>query len=288
MIWIMARALLLAALLVVASAGAQVAIPPPAQVTDLTGTLSRNQIAGLQARLTQFEKEKGSQIAVLIVPTTKPETIEQYALRVAESWKLGRKGVDDGALLLVAKNDRELRIEVGYGLEGPLPDAIAKRIISEVIVPRFREGDFYGGIEAGVSRMIAVIEGEPLPPPKRAERGSGMSGGLVEFLPIAFILIVVVGGVLRAIFGRLIAAGLVGAGTGLLAWIMIASGLVGLTVGVIAFFFMLASGGARRAYPRGGWTTGGWPSGGWSGGGTSGGWSGGGGGFGGGGASGRW
>lgn len=287
MIWITTRALLLGALLFAAGARAQVAIPPPAQVTDLTGTLSRNQIAGLQARLTQFEKEKGSQIAVLIVPTTKPETIEQYALRVAESWKLGRKGVDDGALLLVAKNDRELRIEVGYGLEGPLPDAIAKRIISEVIVPRFREGDFYGGIEAGLSRMIAVIEGEPLPPPKRIERARQSSGDLIELLPIAFILIVVVGGVLRAIFGRLVAAGLVGAGTGLLAWIMIASGFIALTVGLIAFVFTLMGAGSRRLYRHGGWTSGGWPSGGWSGG-TSGGWSGGGGGFGGGGASGRW
>src|SRR5574340_907947 len=126
---------------------ADVAVPPlKSRVTDLTGTLSANEAVQLEQKLAAFEEKKGSQIAVLIVPTTQPETIEQYAIRVAEAWKLGRKGVDDGVLLLIAKNDRTLRIEVGYGLEGVLPDAIAKRIIDELIVPAFRQGDFAAGL----------------------------------------------------------------------------------------------------------------------------------------------
>ena len=135
-------------------------------MTDLTETLTPDQTAKLEQKLAAFEARKGSQIAVLIVPTTQPEAIEQYSIRVAEQWKLGRKGVDDGALLLVAKDDRALRIEVGYGLEGALPDAIAKRIIEDIIVPRFKTGDFYGGIDAGVDAMIKVVDGEPLPPPQ--------------------------------------------------------------------------------------------------------------------------
>ena len=147
-------------------AQAEVAVPPlKARVTDLTATLSREQQARLEQELQNFEAKKGSQLAVLIVPTTQPETIEQYGIRVVDSWKLGRKGIDDGALLLIAKNDRSLRIEVGYGLEGALNDATAKRIVNDIIVPRFKAGDFYGGIEVGIQSMIKVIEGEPLPPP---------------------------------------------------------------------------------------------------------------------------
>jgi uncharacterized protein len=145
-----------ALLLFAALAMAQVAIPPlTARVTDQTATLSPATTAALEASLAAFEARKGSQIAVLIVPTTAPESIEQYALRVAETWKLGRKGVDDGALLLVAKDDRTLRIEVGYGLEGALTDITAKRIVAEIITPRFRDGDFDGGVKAGVERMVA-------------------------------------------------------------------------------------------------------------------------------------
>jgi len=164
------RVWLLLLLLAGAGAWAEVAVPPlTARVTDLAGLLTPPQRTSLEARLQAFEQAKGSQIAVLIVPTTQPETVEQYALRVAETWKLGRKGVDDGALLLVAKDDRTLRIEVGYGLEGVLNDATAKRITNEIIVPAFKQGRFYEGINAGVERMIQVIEGEPLPPPARAE-----------------------------------------------------------------------------------------------------------------------
>src|SRR5258708_37722572 len=163
-----ARASILALLLCWAfAASAEVAVPPlTGRVVDQTGTLSRGDIALLTQTLKNLELRKGSQIAVLIVPTTAPETIEQYAIRVAEAWKIGRKKIDDGALLVVAKNDRKLRIEVGYGLEGALTDVPSKRIIDEIITPRFRSGDFSGGISAGVDRIIGVIDGEKLPAPQ--------------------------------------------------------------------------------------------------------------------------
>lgn len=272
-----------------AAARAEVAVPPlKARVTDLTGTLSAGQIASLEARLAAFEAKTGSQVAVLLVPTTRPEAIEQYAIRVAEQWRLGRKGVDDGVLLLVAKNDRQLRIEVGYGLEGALPDAIAKRIVSEVIVPRLREGDFYGGVSAGVERIIGVIEGEPLPAPRgREPRGAGAAG--LETLLVAGMVLAGIGGaILRALFGRLPAAGVVGTAMGALGWYILGTLLGGIVVGVAAFLFTLGGGTGHRVAGRGG-RTGGWSGGvgGWSRGG-GGGFGGGGGGFGGGGASGRW
>jgi uncharacterized protein len=129
------------------SVRAEVAVPPlKARVTDLTGTLTGSQIQTLDARLRDFERDKGSQIAVLMLPSTEPETIEQYSIRVAEAWKIGRTRVDDGVILVVAKNDRKLRVEVGRGLEGAIPDAVAKRVIAEVITPHFKANDFYGGI----------------------------------------------------------------------------------------------------------------------------------------------
>src|SRR5207237_7572585 len=130
------------------------------------GTLSSGDIAALSQKLRDFETRKGSQVAVLIVPTTDPETIEQFAIRVAEAWKIGRKKIDDGAILVVAKNDRHLRIEVGYGLEGVLTDLTSKRIIDEDITPKFKSGDFAGGIAAGIERMIRLIAGETLPAPE--------------------------------------------------------------------------------------------------------------------------
>jgi uncharacterized protein len=270
---------------------ADVAVPPlKARVTDLTATLSAQQQATLEQTLDAFEKRKGAQIAVLIVPTTQPETVEQYALRVEETWKLGRKGIDDGALLLVAKDDRKLRIETGYGLEGVLPDAIAKRIIAEDITPRFKQGDFYGGISAGVERMTKVIDGEPLPPPSSSSTSSSRtrsSGGLdfSSLLFIGFILVFVVGGVLRAMFGRFFGAGIIGAIAGVIAWMLGSALLIGIVVAVIAFIFSLF-GGTRG----GGWAPGGF--GGFSGGGGGfsggGGFGGGGGSSGGGGASGSW
>jgi len=269
---------------------AQVAVPPVARVTDQTGTLSAEQKAGLERMLQAFETRKGSQIALLMVPTTGGEPIEQYALRVAEQWKLGRKGVDDGALLAIAKDDRALRIEVGYGLEGALNDATAKRIIAEVITPRFREGDFFGGIGAGVDRMIKVIDGEPLPAP--AKSAPQVDGGVFQFLPIVLIAAMVGGGLLRAILGRALGAFATGGAVGFLVWMLAGTLFIGVIAGVIAFFFTLL-GGFGGGLPGGGFGhRGGWGGGGWGGGGIrtggGGGFGGGGGGFGGGGASGRW
>jgi uncharacterized protein len=184
---------LLTAALALASVGVAADVPVPpltARVIDQTGTLSPTEQAALTARLADLEARKGSQIAVLMVATTEPDTVEQYGIRVAEAWKLGRKGVDDGAILIVAKDDRKLRIEVGYGLEGAMPDAIAKRIVREDIAPRFRSGDYAGGISAGVERMIAVVDGEALPPPS-ARRGASASAKHppFELLFVAFFVI---------------------------------------------------------------------------------------------------
>jgi uncharacterized protein len=279
-------------LVLAVSAWAQVAVPPlKGRVTDLTGTLKPEQVASLEQLLRSFEARKGSQIAVLIVPTTVPETVEQYALRVAEQWKIGRKKVDDGAILVVAKDDRALRIEVGYGLEGALNDATASRIIREVIVPRFREGDFSGGISAGVDRMIRVIDGEPLPAPAKAAPPVGE--GVLQILPVLLILAVVAGAILRRMLGRFVGSAATGGVVGGLAWLLAGTLAIALLAGIVAFFFTLVSGvgGSGRRYyggfPGGGWGGGGWGGGGFGGGG-GGGFSGGGGSFGGGGASGRW
>src|SRR5476651_1196165 len=179
-----ARASILALMLCWAFAAmADVAVPPlTGRVVDKTATLSSSDIASLDQTLKDFEARKGSQVAVLIVPTTQPETIEQYSLRVAEAWKIGRKKIDDGAILVVAKDDRKLRIEVGYGLEGALTDVTSKRIIDEVITPKFKSGDFDGGISAGVARIIGVVDGEPLPAPApQASHGSN-SDDWISFL----------------------------------------------------------------------------------------------------------
>ena len=272
----------------VAVARGDIAVPElRSRVTDLTGTLDRSAQESLEARLRAFEEKRGSQIAALIVPTTQPETIEQYSMRVAEKWKLGRKGIDDGALLLVAMQDRAIRIEVGYGLEGVLNDATCKRIVSEIITPEFQRGDFRAGIEAGVDRMMRVIEGEPLPtPPPRGRGGDGGDGGSLLFF-LAFATIGV-GNALRPFVGRLPAALAVGVGAALIASFVVAAG-VAVIIGVLCFVLALfgAAGGswgsARRGYAGGGFGGGGF-----GGGGSGGGFSGGGGGFGGGGASGRW
>ncbi|HJV11780.1 MAG TPA: YgcG family protein [Burkholderiales bacterium] len=268
---------------------AQPAVPPlTARVTDQTGTLTREQQAGLERMLQEFEARKGTQIAVLMVASTKPEPIEQYALRVGEQWKIGRKKVDDGAILVVAKDDRALRIEIGYGLEGVLNDATASRIIREVIVPRFREGDFYGGINAGLDRMMRLIDGEPLPAPQK-NASAAAEDGWMQLLPMLLIVALIGGGILRAMFGRFLGAAATGGVVGLLAWTLAGTLLIALIAALFAFIFTLGGGGGRRYYgggfpgvgigfPRGG--------GGWGGGG--GGFRGGGGSFGGGGASGRW
>jgi uncharacterized protein len=275
---------------------AQVAVPPlTGRVVDLTATLDATQKATLEQTLAAFEEKKGTQIAVLLVPTTQPETIEQYSLRVAEQWKIGRKKVDDGAILVVAKNDRALRIEVGYGIEGALTDVTAHRIIDEVITPAFRQGNFYEGINAGIGRIIGVLDGEPLPkPPTRSSWQDRGGDGLGQMIPIAFMLVLVVGGVLRRVLGRFMGAVVTGGVVGALAWMFIGAMVIAIVAGVIGFFFTLLSGGMMGR--PGGWTTGrggfpgglgrgGFGGGGWGGGG---GFRGGGGSFGGGGASGRW
>ncbi|HEY0219052.1 MAG TPA: YgcG family protein [Afipia sp.] len=273
------------------SARAEVAVPPlTGRVVDLTSTLSPDEAASLEQKLKDFEGRKGSQIEVLIVPTTQPEAIEQYSLRVAEQWKLGRKKVDDGALLLVAKDDRKLRIEVGYGLEGALNDATSKRIIDEIITPRFRSGDFSGGIDAGVDRMIKVVDGEPLPAPKPIQQMSpGAFDALGEFFPVLLIGSIVVGGMMRAMFGRLGGSLVTGAGVAFVVWLFVGVLTIAGLAGLAGFFFTLigdavmSSGGGRGGF--GGGFSGGGSS--WGGGG-GGGFSGGGGSFGGGGASGSW
>ena len=285
-------ALLLGALL----ARADVAVPPlTGRVTDLTGTLSGGAVSRIEAKLANFEASKGSQIAVLIVPTTAPEEIEQYGIRVEDAWKLGRKGVDDGGYLIVAKNDRRARIEVGYGLEGALSDAVANRIIDETITPHFKSGDFDGGVEAGVDQMISVINGEPLPAPdKKWEHRSGLG----NLLPVLLIVVFVASGVLRGLFGRLFGSLATGGLAGGIVWLLSHLLPIGVGAGVIAFLFAMLAGSNSRGWSAGrGWgggfgggLGGGFGGGGFGGGGFGGGggFSGGGGGGGGGGASGSW
>lgn len=267
-------------LLSFAAAADEVAVPPlTAHVTDLTGTLTAEQRAALESRLQAFETQKGSQITVLIVPTTQPEDIAQYSIRVVDQWKLGRKKVDDGVLLLVAKDDHKLRIEVGYGLEGALPDVIAKRIVADDIAPHFKQGDFYGGIVAGMTRIMAVIQGEALPPPASQHKDSRSSSFESSFTLLLFGALI--GGViLRSVLGRfpgaLVNGGLIG-----IAVMLLGGGLLfAVFLGFMAFVFALGGGRGWGSGFGGGFSSGGGFGGG--------GFSGGGGGFGGGGASGNW
>ena len=256
------------------------AVPPlTGHVIDQTGTLTAEQKAALEQTLAAFEARKGSQLAVLMVASSAPEEIEQYALRVAEQWKLGRKKVDDGAILVIAKNDRAMRIEVGYGLEGALNDLTSKRIISETILPRFKSQDFYGGITAGVAQIIRVVDGEPLPAP--SARPSAGAGGVQQYVPMLFIVTLAVGGVLRAALGKVPGSLVTGGVVAVIAWFVVGAISMALVAGVVALFVTLLGGGMLG---RG---MGGYYGGGGRGGG-GGGFSGGGGGFGGGGASGRW
>ena len=290
------------------------AIPPlDAPVVDTTGTLDPATVQRLDAQARALQQRKGSQLQVLVVASTRPESIEQYAVRVFEAWKPGREGVDDGVLLLVAKDDRAVRIETGYGLEGAIPDAVANRVIQEYLVPKFRAGDYGGGIEDATAVLVKVIDGEPLPAPVSRNEPAGSSGGGM-WLPALFIAFVVAQ-VVRGVFARLprlLRAPLVAATSGGVAWLVsslvlagVAGAAIGLLVGLAAF-----GGGGRwvRQGGGGGWGglgggdfgggfgggMGGRRPGGGSGGGRSGGggfgggWSGGGGRSGGGGASGRW
>jgi len=266
-----------------------------ARVTDLTATLAPAERQALEAKLAAWEQQSGNQLAVLLVPSTQPEPIEAYSIRVAEAWKIGRKGQDNGALLLVAKDDRKLRIEVGYGLEGVLTDATSRRIIAETITPLFRQGQFAAGINAGVDRIIGVVgKGEPLPPAAQRKPGPSSIAVPFDWVIFFFILVPVLGGILRRIFGKFggasVGAALVGGG----AWVIAGSMLIGVAAALLAWFVMMflvmpGGSGVSRAGRRGGtWGGGPWTGGGGWGGGGGGGWSGGGGGFGGGGASGSW
>ncbi|GMO33489.1 TPM domain-containing protein [Bradyrhizobium sp. TM233] len=284
------------ALLFALPASADVAVPQlTGRVVDQTGTLSSSETAALSQKLRDFETRKGSQIAVLIVPTTQPETIEQFSIRVAEAWKIGRKRIDDGAILVVAKNDRHLRIEVGYGLEGVLTDVTSRRIIDEIITPKFRTGDFGGGIADGVDRMVRVIDGEPLPVPSPTVN----FGNLDDLAPIFIVTLfasIGVGGFFRAMLGRLLGSLVTGGIIAGLTWLILGSfalamavGALGFIIGFVADLFSAITPGTGRS--RGGSWSSGSSSGGWSSGSSSsdsGGFSGGGGSFGGGGASGSW
>jgi len=279
--------LLLAACLALAGllgpAWADVPIPPlSARVTDLTGTLSAQQKGELESRIAAFEAKRGSQIAVLMLPTTKPEEIEQFSIRLAEAWKIGRKKVDDGLILVVAKEDRRVRIEVGYGLEGAIPDALARRIIDERITPRFKAGDFHGGIRDGVDQLIRLAEGEKLPEPaeRTASRGDrDPVSALFEYAVPALFFIVIAGGILKLLLGRVMGSIATGALLGLAALLLL-NVIAAIVAAVMGFLFAFANTGTGRG--GGGWSSSGGSSS------SSGGFGGGGGSFGGGGASGRW
>lgn len=255
-------------------------VPPlTGHVVDLTHTLTEDQQRGIDSTLTRFETRKGSQLVVLLVPTTQPETIEQYAIRVAEQWQLGRQRVDDGAILLIAKNDRTVRIEVGYGLEGALNDAVSQRIIEEVITPQFRQQKFALGISEGVQHMMDIVDGEALPA-TRSPASSDPWNRLAWIITAGAVL----GFVLRAVLGRFSGAVMTAAIVGTLSWFLlgvlslalIAGGITLLTTWVGLAGLLRARFGGRGGPGRG------------PGNGPGGGFRGGGGGFGGGGASGRW
>ena len=288
-----ATALVVGAALGVAAAQTLQPIPKlEARVTDVTGTLTAGQQAELEQKLADFEARKGAQIAVLLVPTTQPEEIEQYSIRVADAWKLGRKKVDDGALLILAKDDHKLRIENGYGLEGVLTDAASNRIIEDTMVPLLRQGQYYAAIGAGVDQMMALIDGEQLPPPDRTWQHRGTRNW--NFLPFLLFGLVFGSSILRSIFGRAGGAVLSGGAIGLVVFLL--TQVLGLAIGAAIVSALLA---ALFGASGGGWSSGGdgfgglgglggGLGGGGFGGGGGGGFGGGGGGFGGGGASGSW
>ena len=300
----MLRALLMGAALLLGVAAAHGAtdpdqIPVPkltAHVVDLTGTLATGERDALESKLADFERAHGSQVAVLLVPSIGTEAIEDFATRVTDQWQLGRKGVDDGVLLVIAKQQRKLRIQTGRGVQGTLTDALSKRIVSDVIAPHFRNGDFAGGIDAGVDAIIKAVEGEALPLPEARPSAHRVDsvGSFSNFLILGFFLVPVVGMILRGIAGRFFGASLTSGITGFAAWLVLGSLGIGIVAAVIAFLITLfgGTGLARGLRPGiGGWGGGGFGGGfggGGFGGGGGGGFSGGGGGFDGGGSSGSW
>jgi len=287
-------ALLLVYACAMGQAQAQQAVPAlTGHVVDSSGTLAPKQREALEARLSAFEQARGAQVVVLLVPGTQPEDISSYANRVANTWKIGRKGIGDGLLLIVAVQDHKLRIEVAKTLEGAIPDLAAKRIIDEAIRPRFKQGDYAGGLDAGVTRIMALITGEALPEPaKAATRPSGQFDWM-QLGIFMFIAVPVVGAVTKKILGSRLGAVATGGMAGVIAMVLTASLLIAGLAGVVAMVFALVQntpGRRGRGWPGGGNSAGWGHSGGFGGGGGLGGGfgSGGGGDFGGGGASGDW
>jgi len=280
-------ALLLLAVSYRSWAAGEVAVPAlSSPVTDLTNTLSVGEAQQMKNDLLQYDQQTSNQIAVLIIPTTKPEDSASYSVKVFDQWKLGKKGVDNGVLLLVAKDDHEIRITVGRGLEGSLTDVASRRIIRDVMAPRFREGNYVGGINDGLERIKKVIGGDtsytdssPLHDAQQRQRDTQIPWPVIVFAAFA------VGHMLRAMFGRFLGASITGVLVGVLLWLFVGMLVMSLLGGIAAFIFTLVSGGGRGGWISPGGFGGG---GGWSGGGGGGGWSGGGGGTAGGGASGRW
>jgi uncharacterized protein len=227
----------------------------------------------MEQTLAAFEAKKGSQIAVLMIPTTQAEAIEQFSIRVADAWKIGRKSIDDGIIFIIAKDDRKMRLEVGYGLEGVIPDAVAKRVIAETITPYFKNNDYPGGINAGINQLIRLIEGEDLPAP---QTGTGMPFNENAFL-VFLVIGAVLGYILSVVLGRVMGGLVAGLGTGLAAVFLFGiSFVIGIFITIMVFFFVGFGHSGRGGY------------GGFGGGGSGGSWGGGGGGFGGGGSSGSW
>ena len=260
------------------------------RVMDLSGLLRDEETRMLESKLAQFEQRKGSQIAVLLVNTTQPETIEQFGIRVADAWKLGREGVDDGILLLVAIQDRRLRIEVGYGLEGAVPDAYSKRIIEQIIKPSFQQGQFYLGIDQGIDALIALVDGEALPEPRASGAMDAGSVGVWKILLPVFLLFgaLSLNGVLKPVLGKVGSRISIFLGTFGIGWILI-SFAFGLIVSLITLFILANPSSGSGHHRRGPFFPGSFGGGrGGYGGGFGGGFGGGGGGFGGGGASGGW
>ena len=260
-----------------------------ARVIDQTGTLDATQQAALATKLEAIERQSGSQIVVLLVSSTMPEDIAAYSQRVADTWKIGRRDIGDGLLIVVAKGDRRVRVEVAKTLEGAIPDLAAKRIIDVTITPAFRAGDFAGGLNAGVDQLAALIRGEALPQPAQPGVG-GDAETYKSALVLLFFAVVAVGPLAVRIFGRKVGSLLAAAGVGMLGWWLTASVLFAIGGGVLALFLvgLLGLGSARQGWSStgsSGYLSGNWGGSGGGGGGFS---SGGGGDFGGGGASGRW
>jgi uncharacterized protein len=289
-------ALIAALLLAAGSAGAQELLPVPpasARVIDQTGTLTPPQSQALEAKLAAIEQRRGSQLVVLIVASTAPEDIADFTQRVGDAWKLGRRDVGDGALLVVAKADRRVRIAVAKTLEGAIPDLATQRIITGKITPAFKAGDFAGGLNAAVDELDALLGGEALPEPKARGGGGVLQGFDLQSIAIfLFFAVPVLGGMLKAVFGRKLGSLLTGGAVGGIAWWVTTSVLLAAGAGVLALLLVgvFGMGSALRRGGGGGFGSGGWGGGGgWSGGGGGGGFSSGGGGdFGGGGSSGSW